>query len=136
MAAIFICMAVHPSRPQDDPEKLKTVLTNFFDGIATKDTEKLRNATTSDFILYEDGLLWNLDSAFMNIKRHMPFTVKYRMNNLKFFVDTESGDVTYTNHADFHFTGGDVSLDWLENATFRKIDGVWKINFLNATIKK
>jgi hypothetical protein len=42
----------------------------------------------------------NFDSAFMNIKRTLPFSVTYKMDNMKFFVDSESGDVTYTNHGD------------------------------------
>jgi hypothetical protein len=93
--------------------------------------------TTSDFILYEDGRLWNIDSAFMNIRNRMPYTVKFQMANLKFFVDRESGDVTYTNHGDFVFSNAQkLSLDWVESATFRKINGIWKINFLQATVRK
>ena len=136
VAAILILTAARPYQGHDNPEKLKTVLTNFFDGISTQDFDKRKTATTNDFILYEDGSLWNIDSAFMNIRRHMPFSVKYQMNNFKFFVDNESGDVTYTNHADFTFNTGKKSLDWIESATFRKVNGVWKINFLGATARK
>ncbi len=135
-AIILFLTAAKPFQAHDDPEQLKKVLINFFNGIETKDFAKLRMATTSDFMLYEDGSIWNTDSAFMNIKRHMPFTVKYEMKNIKINVDTQSGDVTYTNHADFVFAKGKESLDWVESATFRKINGVWKINFLQATIRK
>jgi hypothetical protein len=132
----FALMAAKPTRHHDAPEKLKAVLTDFFNSINTHDTAKLRSTTTADFMLYEDGRLWNIDSAFMNIKRHLPFSVKYQMSNLKFFVDDESGDVTYTNHADFSFAQGNASIDWIESATFRKINGEWKINFLQATVRK
>lgn len=135
-ATILFLTAAKSFQTHDDPEQLKTVLNNFFNGIETKDFGKLRMATTNDFMLYEDGRIWNIDSAFMNIKRNMPFTVKYEMKNIKVNVDSQSGDVTYTNHADFVFTNGKLSLDWIESATFRKINGVWKINFLQATIRK
>jgi len=133
---LLVLIAARPSRQHDDREKLTAVLTEFFNSINTHDTAKLRSTTTDDFILYEDGKLWNIDSAFMNIKRHLPFSVKYQMSNLKFFVDNESGDVTYTNHADFTFAQGTASIDWIESATFRKINGLWKINFLQATVRK
>src|SRR5882757_5005232 len=89
--AIIILTAGKPNKSIDDPGKLKNVLNSFFQGIATQDFEKLRMATTGDFILYEDGRLWNMDSAFMNIKNRMPYTVKFQMDNMKFFVDRESG---------------------------------------------
>ncbi|HEY4874483.1 MAG TPA: nuclear transport factor 2 family protein [Puia sp.] len=135
--AIITLTAGKSNPSNDDPEKLKNVLNNFFQGVATQDFEKLKVTTTSDFILYEDGRLWNIDSAFMNIRNRMPYTVKFQMDNLKFFVDRESGDVTYTNHGDFVFNNAEkLSLDWVESATFRKINGIWKINFLQATVRK
>jgi hypothetical protein len=134
---IVFLTAGKSNQSNDDPEKLKAVLNSFFNGVATQDFEELRMATTSDFILYEDGRLWNIDSAFMNIRNRMPYTVKFQMDNMKFFVDSQSGDVTYTNHGDFVFNNAQkLSLDWVESATFRKIDGIWKINFLQATVRK
>jgi hypothetical protein len=137
-ALTIIALTAGKSKPSnDDPEKLKTVLNTFFNSIGTHDLEIFRSTVTSDFILYEDGRLWNIDSAFMNIKRNLPFTVTYKMDNMKFFVDKESGDVTYTNHGDFVFHNSQkLSLDWVESATFRKINGDWKINFLQATVRK
>jgi hypothetical protein len=135
--AIITLTAGKSNRSNDDSIKLKNVLNSFFQGVATQDFEELKVATTIDFILYEDGRLWNIDSAFMNIRNRMPYTVKFQMDNLKFFVDRESGDVTYTNHGDFVFNNAEkLSLDWVESATFRKIDGIWKINFLQATVRK
>jgi hypothetical protein len=69
-AAMIACN--HSSKP-DDPEKLKAVLLNYFDGISTHDIQKL------------------------NARR---------------------------------------SVDWVESATFRKLDGEWKIDFLHSTVKR
>jgi hypothetical protein len=124
------------NQTMDNPERLKDVLTSYFRGIENKDTAKMKAVTTGDFILYEDGRVWNNDSAFMNIRRNLPFTVKYTMDKFKIYVDNISGDMTYVNHADFVFSKGKLSLDWIESATFRKIDGIWKMNFLGATEKK
>jgi len=105
--AIMSLTAGKSKQSNDDPEKLKTVLNSFFNSIGTHDLEKLRSTVTNDFILYEDGKLWNIDSAYMNIKRNLPFSVTYKMDNMKFFVDSESGDVTYTNHGDFVFNNSE-----------------------------
>ena len=118
----------------DDPRLLKDVLMSFFRGIDEKDTGLMRRITTDDFVLYEDGLLWNLDSGNANIRRHLPFTVKFMLSDVVIHVDEHSGDARYLNHADFFF--GDTvrrSLDWLESATFRKTTEGWKMNFLGVT---
>jgi ketosteroid isomerase-like protein len=134
--AIFLASPAQTSQGQDDTIKIKAVLLDFFNGISTQDFEKLNQSVTSDFVLYEDGRIWNLDSAAMNIRRNMPFSVNYHLSNMKLHVDTQSADITYTNHADFTFAKGKLSLDWIESATFRKSDGTWKINFLQVTTRK
>jgi hypothetical protein len=136
-AALVFFTAFGLRKTTDDPELLKKVLTSYFEGIENKDFAKLKALTTDDFVLYEDGAVWNNDSAFMNIKRHIPFTVKYTLSNFKIYVDNASGDMTYINHADFVFKDSrKLALDWIESATFRKIDGVWKINFLQVTVRR
>ncbi len=125
------------NKSTDDPEKLKKVVTSYFEGIENKDFEKLKSLTTDDFILYEDGSIWNNDSAFKNIRRHIPFTVKYKLDSFKIYVDNMSGDMTYLNHADFIFKDSSKeSLDWVESATFRKTEEGWKMNFLHLTVRR
>lgn len=114
----------------DDPELLKKVLTGYFEGIESKNFEKMKALTTDDFVLYEDGLVWNNDSGFQNIRNHLPFTVKYTFSNFKINVDQRSGDMTYFNHADFVFDDTvKRSFNWVESATFRKTSDGWKMNF-------
>jgi lysophospholipase L1-like esterase len=126
--------ACRVTRSPDDPGKLKTVLRGYFEGIEQKDTLKMRSVTTEDFILYEGGSVWNNDSAFKNIRRNMPFTVKYHLDQFKVYVDDHSGYMTYFNHADFVFRDSvRESIDWIESATFLKTAGGWKMNFLEAT---
>jgi Domain of unknown function (DUF4440) len=138
MAFVFgLLTGCQPGKVTDNPELLKKVLISYFEGIENKDFAKMKAVTTDDFILYEDGAIWNNDSAFMNIKAHLPFTLKYKFDNFKINVDNKSGDVTYLNHADFVFNNTKTrSFDWIESATHRKNDGVWKMNFLQATVRR
>lgn len=125
------------NKSPDNPDKLKTVLLNYFDGIKNKDFKKMAKATTGDFILYEMGRVWNNDSVFKNIKSNLPFTVEFKPDNFKINVDNMSGDITYFNQADFVFSDTiKQSLSWIESATFRKTEGGWKMNFLHITKRK
>ena len=137
--AVAGTMAAAPRVPgfRDDPAVLRRLLAEFFHGIEKKDTVKLRQITTTDFILYEEGKIWNNDSGFANIRRNLPFTVTYQLSDVVIHVDEHSGDARYLNHADFVFDDTDrYSVDWIENATFRKERDGWKINFLSVAQRK
>jgi hypothetical protein len=135
--AVVFFSGCEQNRSTDDPEKLKTVLLNYFDGIKNKDFNKMLESTTDDFLLYEDGRIWNNDSVFMNIKRNVPFSVEYKFDNFKINVDNMSGDMTYYNNAEFVFNDTiKLSFNCIESATFRKNAGVWRMNFLHLTERK
>jgi len=121
----------------DDPEKLKQVLFTYFDGLKNKDLKKMNEITTNDFMLYEDGKVWNNDSIMNFLNKFPKLTVEYKFDNLKINVDKTSGDITYFNHADFVLNDtSKMNLNWIESATFRKIDGTWKMNFLHSSVRK
>ena len=97
----------------------------------------MNEITTNDFVLYEDGKVWNNDSLIKFLNKFPKLTVEYKFDNLIINVDKTSGDMTYFNHADFVLNDTTkMNLNWIESATFRKIDGNWKINFLHSSIRK
>ncbi|HEY4111213.1 GDSL-type esterase/lipase family protein [Puia sp.] len=119
--------------PADGGVNLKNLVTDFFRGIEEKDTGRMRRLTTDDFVLYEEGLVWNNDSGFNNIRRSLPFYVKYVLSDFVIHVDVHSGDARFNNHADFVFDDTvKMSFDWVESATFRKTADGWKMNFLSV----
>jgi len=121
----------------DDPAVLQRLVGEFFRGIETKDTIALRRITTADFVLYEEGKVWNNDSGFANIRRNLPFTVKYQLSGFVIHVDELSGDARWMNHADFVFEDtARESFDWVESGTFRKEGDGWKINFLSVAERR
>jgi hypothetical protein len=122
---------------KDDPEILKNILTDYFDGIKTQDLEKLNSLTTSDFVLFEDGVIWSNDSLVKPNPNVKSFKGKWTFDNIKVNMDESSGDIVYFNHGDFVINDTiKMKIDWLESATFRKVDGKWKMNFLHSTVKK
>ena len=122
---------------KDDPEVLKKILTDYFDGINTQDLDKLNSLTTSDFVLYEDGRVWNNDSLVTIKDKFKSFKGEWKFENMKVNIDQSSGDIVYFDHGDFIFNDTiKMKFDWLESATFRKVDGNWKMNFLHSTVRK
>jgi hypothetical protein len=52
-------------------------------------------------------------------------------------IDETSGDIIYYNHGDFVINDTiNMQVDWLESATFKKVDGQWKMKFLHSTVRK
>ncbi len=132
----FILSCQEEKKP-DDPELLKQVLLEYFKGIKNIDLDKMKTATTNDFVLFENGQVWNNDSIYNFLKAMPPFVAEYKLDNFHINIDSEIGNMFYFNHADLIMNDTtEVKYDWIESATFKKIDGKWKINFLHSTVKK
>ena len=122
--------------PIDSPELLKQVLFDFYDGIKDRDFDKIKEATTSDFILYVDGKALSNDSIISALNSYPPFSVEYSFDNFNIDLEHSLGFMRYFCHADFVFSDTlNVKYDWIESATFAKVDDQWKMNFLHSTTK-
>ncbi len=122
---------------KDDSEVLKKILTDYFDGIKTNDLDKLNSLTTTDFVLFEDGAIWTNDSLVKPIPGVKSFKGTWTFDDMKVNIDQNSGDIIYYNHGDFIINDTiKMQVDFLESATFKKVDGQWKMNFLHSTVRK
>jgi len=124
----------HPRARNEESQLLKKVLFDYFDGIRDKDHEKMKDATTDDFLVYEEGKAWTNDSVFREMERVSPFRVNFEFDHFKVFVDNESGHMSYFEQA--HFVFRDTlkrNLNFLGSASFRKTADGWKMNFMHAT---
>lgn len=121
----------------DDPEKLKTVLVGYFDAIKMRDFDRMKDLSTADFVLFEDGVIFNNDSL-INLVNSMPDAkVDYKFENFTINVDSRTGYMRYFNTGDFTMNDTiHMTINWLESATFRKIDDNWKLEFLHSTVRK
>ena len=120
-----------------DSVALRNLVVAYFDGVATKSFVELDSVVTRDFLIYEDGKVWNNDSVFYNIQYHQPFTVKFTLTNFRVFADTRSGEVRY--HSQAAFVVADTirfTVDFLETALCRKTAAGWKISLIHVTGEK
>ena len=66
-ATLLLVLGCQQNQSTDDPEILKKIVIDYFDGIKAKDLNKLNELTTRDFVLFEGGSIWNNDSLIFYI---------------------------------------------------------------------
>lgn len=125
------------------------IIENMFQEVFSNlDSTRLENYVTPDFILFEDGQVYNNDSVRIIIKN---LIIQFkseenkdkkfeRINSFEFLgshSDENSGWIYYRNFADFKMDGVSIAkLHWLESANFIQTNQGWRISFLHSTIAK
>jgi len=136
MALFGIFMSCQQKNQTESPESLKQVLFNFYDGIKDRNLDKIKEATTADFILYVDGKVWSHDSIISVLNTYPPYSATYSFENFKIDRENSLGVMRFFSHADFIFSDTlNLKFDWIESATFTKVDDKWKMKFLHSTTK-
>lgn len=120
---------------QKEKDNIEASVSKFFDGISEIDPDKLRAYAAADFILLEDGHLWNMDTLVTKISGRKNSGIK-RVNKFQFIKTEQSGNiawVSYHNTADFSLNEKQQTVNWLESAVLKKEGGRWKIKLLHST---
>ena len=120
---------------QKEKEKIELAIVKFFDGLTDVDVDKLKQYTTSDFILLEHGEIWNMDTLINKISARRNPNFK-RVNRFQFIQTEQNGKVawvSYHNTADISFNERQQTVRWSESAVLRKEKGRWKIKLLHST---
>lgn len=119
------------------PEEITEVLTGYFKAIEASDYQKMKDLTTADFIIFENGEVITNDSLINMIKKYPEVAVKYSFSDIKASVDDKTGFIKYRNHADIVVNDSIKNdINWLESAILIKQDDKWRLHFLHSTVKK
>lgn len=135
IAALFLLCFNTVSAQDKQAELVNQVIIKFFDGLSEPSEQKLKETTTKDFVLLEDGEVWNLDSLtryFEGIRK----AKTVRVNEFKFIKNQAQGNtawVSYHNKATFTTNDKARSIEWLESAVLVKEGKEWKISLLHST---
>ncbi|HUC80775.1 MAG TPA: nuclear transport factor 2 family protein [Flavisolibacter sp.] len=132
-----LCLKAQTQSSNEQAEVNQTV-NKFFDGIAALDVKMMQQYATKDFLLLENGAVWNMDTlaAKLSPLKTMNFT---RINRLEFIRTDIKGDiawVAYQNTADISVNGRKANPQWLESAVLVKEENKWKIQLLHSTLVK
>ena len=130
--SLFLCCQAK----KEDPKVLEVLVTGYFDALSTGDFDKMDALTTKDFMISENGELWNNDTL-KKILSNSPIEERlWTLSNFETQVDRSSGTSSYDNHGFFRMNDTIIhEVDWVETATFKKVNGEWKMSYLESTVK-
>ncbi len=118
--------------------KVNQAVIKLFDGIAALDTKMIAQYSTKDFLLLEDGEVWNLDTLANKLAplKSVSFSRTNRLDFIRTEVEGNSAWVAYNNAADMVVNGQKRNIQWLESAFLVKQGNDWKVRLLHSTVLK
>ena len=124
----------------NEEQKIKDVIVQLFDGFAQLDYSKIKKQTTPDFMLLENGAIWNNDTIEKKItwskNKYESFS---RVNRIEFIRTEIRGNTAWTcfyNEADFRMDSTTRFVRWLESAVLIKQKNVWRVQQFHSTVLK
>lgn len=127
------------AQQKSDQKHVEDLIQNSFDDLFSSfQIEKVSDYYTDDFILLEQGEVWDLDMINNYFKQGATQTnPNQRVNRFEFIetrVDENRAWTSYWNYATFS-KGGEVIRDikWLESATAVRTKDGWRLDMLHST---
>jgi len=124
---------------QGQDKNIKAVqetINTFFKAFSEGDFKYIEQTSTLDFLLLEQGMIWNLDTLKNKLAKPKPAGYS-RKNRFEFFETRLTGKrawVGYHNYADFETAAGKRKIHWLESAVLVKEKKSWKLEMMHSTI--
>jgi hypothetical protein len=131
----------HISTANDDIKAVKDLIKNSFEDIwSDLDSTKIGKYHTDDFLLLENGIVWNNDSVknYLSRERKEMEIQKYkRLNRFEFIKSVDNQNtvwIAYDNYGTW-IKGADTlgTLHWLESVIAIKEQDEWKLQQLHST---
>lgn len=126
---------------KNDIEAVKNLVTNSFEDIwSDLDSTKIERYYTDDFMLLENGIVWNSDSVRSYLSRERTETEIHeyiRLNRFEFLKSAHHENtiwIAYNNYGTW-VKGADTlgTVHWLESVIAIKNQDVWKLQQLHST---
>jgi hypothetical protein len=119
-------------------ETIKQLVQDAFDDVWSKyDSSKLKTHHTNDFMLLENGHVWNNDTIANYQAKGLKRPARKRINSFDFIKFEQYGTsiwAAYHNYATF--TGKDgktTKAQWLESIVAIKTETGWKLKMMHST---
>lgn len=132
--SMFFCACTSVDTEKDELN-VHQVLTDYFTNISQRNWDDLKNLSTDDMIILENGLEWNNDSLINGINKYFSeFNIKYDFEFVKTNIDRNTAWVYYKNSAVAIKDTVKLEFKWLESAYFVKQNKEWKLTFVHSTL--
>jgi ketosteroid isomerase-like protein len=115
--------------------RIRDARDRLFAAISASDSKSIRAACTPDYVLIEDGPVWNVDSLVKAVEemKEGGLRVEYAFGTDSIWVEGPVAWMTYRNQAIMSDERGADTLQWVESAVFLKRSGAWKVALLHST---
>jgi hypothetical protein len=120
---------------QTDVSAVNKVITDYFEAISANDLDIQKQLTTENYIILENGVLWNHDTIVVMTNRLKGRSFK-RINQIDFIRTEIKGNmawVAYYNTADMTLDAKQRRVSWLESAVLIRERETWRIQLLHST---
>ena len=136
LATVLLAVPAVATEPShDDSTLVKQTLINFYEAFSGFDEQRYRALCTDDYVLLEDGEIWNLDkdvAAFMS----QAASGRKRSDTFDFLVIKIQGNTAYAVFflkSEIMNKGEVQHRQWLESAVLLKSDRSWRVSLLHST---
>mgnify|MGYP005752136959 FL=1 len=127
------------SQTQNEEKQIQDLIQNSFDDLFSSfQSEKLKDYYTDDFILLEQGEVWDIPTIlnYFDRTKQNP-NPPTRVNRFEFIETKIEGNrawIAYHNFATISLNGETVrEIRWLESATAVKTKDGWRLDMLHST---
>lgn len=123
------------SQENNDSTEIVQLLKEDYKTMVAWDIEKHKGFCTDDYILIENGEIWNMEKEADNYKENVQ-RVLARKDYFDFHFVRILGNTAYTVYnlkSDITEDGKLTTKHWNESVIFRKVQGKWKIALIHST---
>ena len=119
---------------QDELPAVERVVYDFNESIATFNYQSIRDHCTTDFKIFEDGQVMNMDEFIDFVKNFEgKTTLAFTMEDLKTNIDGKFAWMTLRNKVVMTTGEQSTNAKLLQSAVLKKDEGFWKLVFYHST---
>ncbi|GMQ28427.1 DUF4440 domain-containing protein [Algoriphagus confluentis] len=137
--SLLFSLSVLAQTQPEDQAQLEALIQNSFDAIFSEfDEGKLTSFYTEDFLLLEQGEVWDMDMVRSYLSRAKsnpnPSVRTNRFDYIKTVIEGDRAWIAYHNYATISRDGEVIrELYWLESATAVRTPEGWRLDMLHST---
>lgn len=121
-----------------ETEAVEATLKSFFSALSDFDYQEMRDLTSDDFTLIENGPVWSLDDLIASAKQgeENGASLSYEFADIATTVNGSTAWMTYKNHGVMAMGDEKTEFNWTESAVLQKMENGWKIVLLHSTMNE
>ena len=120
-------------------QEVQHTVIKMFDALSSRDSVSLKDYCTADIVLFENGIVWNLDTLIMKGITLNQATDFKRINTIDFInttINENTAWTTYHLHSEITRNGKQGFVQWMETVVLVRDKKRWKIKVLHSTLIK